>query len=148
MIIFLLVLTLELVGVSVFGWIAAQGLFGWKQQHWIGTFIAFIASVGLSLVIPRQIPSMVGEVTGSYLLRLSVDRAELLTRRPFTSIVRSIGLSPPAYVGVLRFLPTMTLIMIQAEERLCFGAALDSNEQIRIQGLIREGLSHMQPLET
>ncbi len=136
---FLFIMLFEMAGLTIFGWIGVRGLLG-HSQHWIGTGIALIASLGLGFVIPRQLPFMVGEIAGHYTLQIASDSAVLRVRQPFSAIVRRIRLIHPTDVGALPFLPGMTIIMLQSEDRLCFGSTLPHAEQLRLQGLIRAAL--------
>lgn len=124
----------------MFGWLSVRGLLSLHSQHWIGTVIALVAALGLAFVIPRQLPFMVGEISGHYTLQIAPDGALLRLRWPFSAAVRRIRLSAPANVGALPFLPGMTLIMLQGQDRLCFGSTLPHGEQLRLQGLIRAAL--------
>jgi hypothetical protein len=137
---FLFILLLEIAGLVVFGWLGVRGLLGLQSQHWIGTGIGLIAALGLGYVIPRQLPFMVGEISGHYTLEMAPDSAVLRLRLPFSALVRGIHLSHPTGVGELPFLPGITLVMLQSEDRLCFGSTLPRGEQLRLQGLIRSAL--------
>ena len=83
---------------------------------------------------------MIGEIAGHYTLQIALDSAVLRVRLPFSAVVRRIRLSHPTDVGAIPFLPGMTLIMLQSEDRLCFGSTLPHGEQLRLQGLIRAAL--------
>lgn len=138
---FIFILTLEIAGLTFFGWLGVRGLLGLQSQHWIGTAVALIATLGLGFIIPRQVPFMVGELTGHYTIQMSADCAVLRVRLPFSALVRRIHLSHLADVGELTFMPGITLIMIQGEDRLCFGSTLPFDEKVRLQGLIRAALN-------
>lgn len=136
---FMFILVLEIAGVTIFGWLGVRGLLG-QSQHWMGTGIALVAALGLGLFIPRQIPFMVGEIVGHYTLQIAPDSAVLCVRQPFSAVARRIRLIHPTAVGALPFLPGMTLIMLQSEDRLCFGSTLPHGEQLRLQRLIQNAL--------
>jgi hypothetical protein len=134
------ILLVEIAGMTIFGWLGVRGLLGLQSQHWLGTGVAIIAALGLGFIIPRQLPFMVGEITGHYTLQIALDSAVLRVRLPFSVVVRRICLSHPTDIDGLRFLPGMTIIMLQSEDRLCFGSTLPRDEQLRLQGLIRAAL--------
>ncbi len=137
---FMFILLFEIAGLTIFGWLGVRGLLGLQSQPWIATGIALIAALGLGFVIPRQLPFMVGEIAGYYTLQIARDSAMLRVRLPFSAVVRRIRLSAPTDVGSVPFLPGMTLIMLQSEDRLCFGSTLPHGEHLRLQWLIRAAL--------
>ena len=137
---FVFILVLEIAGLTIFGWLGVRGLLGLQSQHWLGTCIALIAALGLGLVIPRQLPVMVGEIVGHYTLQIAADSAVLRVRLPFSAIVRRIRLSHPVDVGAIPFLPGLTFIVLSSEDRLCFGSTLPHGERVRLEELIRAAL--------
>lgn len=137
---FLFILVFEIAGLVGFGWLGVRGALGLQDLHWIGTGMALIAAVGLGFVISRQLPFMVGEISGRYTLQITHDNAALSPPLLGTALVRRIHLRKSTEVLALPFFPGMTIIILQSGERLSFGLTLPASEITRLQGLIRTAL--------
>jgi len=143
---FLVILIVEAVLLSVFGYLAARGFTEPAETYWVGTFLATLAAAGLAWVIPKQPRIMLLALADHYVVVIDTDTITVTAPAMRLAKQEKLTQTPDAFVTLNTILPGMKVLTIFAEgissgRRTGFGLSLPRSEQLRLAQAIHHALA-------